>query len=126
MIDEIKNMYIHDPRITQLLKCDYYGYNKNGHLIIEYKSTISDLEKSIMQIFRYHDSLYKIKTPNMIKKSIRLIICWKHPHSKNVSRKAWEAFKQYIILYKKYVKSDGKPNIEFYFGCKKVDFDPIY
>ena len=103
----IKSTFV--KHITNDLHADYYGYSPDYHVIVEYKQSISDLQKGVIQLFNYYDTL---KRSNMYKgwerKGVTRILLYLFYEGIN-----FRSFERYHSLYRDYIYSPNNPPIKF-------------
>jgi len=111
----IKSSYIED--MTLNLHCDYYGITDTTHVIVEYKTSCSDLERGLMQLLRYYDNFSRIQQypedgrlpfycdKKIPKLPIVLILFYDGVE--------YLKFEKYHSLYRDYIVNKNCPKIKF-------------
>ena len=99
----IKSEYV--DFIAQDLHCDYYGFNEECHIIVEYKTSISDAQKGIMQLLNYYDSLKRSKRWKNHSNPIKLILYYDGVD--------FIKFGRQHTLYRDYLANENCPKIDF-------------
>ena len=103
-------------KITNLLHCDYYGFNESYHVIVEYKSEVDQIGDAIVQILGYYHELTRLKIYNnghldklgikvFTPRESKLIIYYDGSEVVN--------FNKYIALYRSYIENPRCPQIHF-------------
>jgi len=118
-LKQIKIKVEYDYKVNRWLHCDFYGLSIKNHILIERKTSISDLQKGIWQILKYYDELTKLKVFSKYKKPTRLFI-WFDLTKKLPNRNIIKYFRTLVDVYEKYIKNPNMPNIEFCYGYRKL------
>jgi len=127
------------------LKCDYIGLDNENWHIVEHKASKADMERGVMQLYRYYDELRYSKynsdnTTNNTYQQFRIKPAWNgkeltHEQLNKCEPKTYhnaygkheiklyllfngtdiDGFKRYYSIYKFYIERKNNPKIEFWY-----------